>query len=76
MTYIDVNPDGTYTLEPAQLWQESPSVNLLGQIDGIAFVTGQSNAAENTVTVGADTWLVVPNIYRSTRDAYCAVKLA
>jgi hypothetical protein len=51
-------------------------VNLLGELHGLAFVTGQGNAAENTITVGADTWLVVPNIYRSTRDAYCAVKLA
>jgi hypothetical protein len=76
MTYIDTNPDGSYTLEPARLIQESPSVNLLGEISGLAFVTGQGNAAENTITVGADTWLVVPNIYRSTRDAYCAVKLA
>lgn len=76
MTYIDVNPDGSYTIEPARLIQEQPSVNLLGELHGIGFVTGQSNAAENTITVGADTWLVVPNIHRSTRDAYCAVKLA
>lgn len=76
MDYIDVNPDGSYTLEPAIIVQETPSPNLLGEINGIAFVTGQGNAAENTITVGADTWLVVPNIHRSTRDAYCAVKLA
>lgn len=76
MTHIDVNPDGTYTLEAARLVQESPAVNLLGELDGVAFVTGQSNAAENTITVGSDSWLAVPNIYRSTRDAYCAIKLA
>jgi hypothetical protein len=76
LVHFDVNPDGSYTLEPAQIIQELPSVNLLGELQGIAFVTGQGNAAENTITVGGDTWLVVPNIYRSTRDAYCAVKLA
>lgn len=73
--YGDVNPDGSYTLEPAQLVQELPSVNMLGELHGLAYVTGQGNAAENIITVAGEDWLVVPNIYRSTRDAYCAVKL-
>jgi hypothetical protein len=76
MTYIDVNPDGSYTLEPIRLIQEAPGVNLLGELDGVAFVTGQGNASENTITIGGDTWLVVQNVHRTTRDAYCAVKLA
>jgi hypothetical protein len=76
MTYIDVNPDGSYTLEPAQIVMEAPALNLLGELHGVAFVTGQSNAAENIITAGGADWLVVPNIYRSSRDAYCAIKLA
>lgn len=76
LTHFDVNPDGSYTLEPIRLVQEVSGVNLLGELDGVAFVTGQGNASENTITVGADTWLAVQNVFRTTRDAYCAVKLA
>lgn len=75
-TYLDNNPDGTYPILPAIICMESPSIAMLGELDGVAWVSGYSNAAENTVTVGADTYLVVQNTFRTSRDAYCAIKLA
>lgn len=76
LDFIDVNPDGSYTLEPLRLIQVDPQPNTIGEFDGIAFVTGQDNAAENIITVDSVDWLVVPNIYKSSRADYCAVKLA
>lgn len=76
LSTIDVNPDGTYTLLPAVLMQQQPGNNLLGEIDGIYWTTGQSLGAEDIITNDGDDYLVVPNIFRSTRSDYCAVKLA
>ena len=43
--------------------------------DGTLAITGFQNGAENTVTLGSSTYLVVQNISRTTKTDYCAVKL-
>lgn len=44
---------GSYPLLPIHLYDTS---NTYGTLDMVAFVTGFGNAAENTLTVGAETW--------------------
>lgn len=70
---LDVNLDGTYSTWPVQLHDSAP--NVLGQLDGVAMVTGQGMTAESTVKVGALNYLVVPNVNRTDRNDWLAVRL-
>ena len=74
------NLDGTYPRIPLILDMKgaggASDVNAFGEFGSAAWVTGHGNAAENTLTDGADTWLVVQNIFRTTKKDYCAFKLA
>lgn len=75
-TWIRENLDGTYELIPHTLVTSVPSDSLAGELDGSFFVTGFSNGSENTVTVGADTYLVVQNVYRNAVRDFAAIKLS
>lgn len=68
--------DGTYTLLPVILHMNFPSPNIFGELDGVFFITGFNNAAENIHTIGGKDYLVVPNVYRSGIFDYCAVRLS
>jgi len=72
-TAVDPNLDGSYTLFPVMLLEGTP--NALGQLSGISFVTGQGVTPEDTVTIGPVKHLVVPNINRSTREDFLALRL-
>jgi hypothetical protein len=67
------NLDGGYTMLPIVVWDSTP--NIYGELDGVLATTGFQNGAENTVTLGSSTYLVVQNISRNTKVDYCAVKL-
>jgi len=77
---LDLRPnlDGTYQRFPLILSRATTSgeVDTLGQFDQVNWVTGHGNAAENTHTESADTWLAVPNVFRATKADYAAFKLA
>jgi hypothetical protein len=68
------NLDGGYTVLPIVL-HDSAVVNVYGELDGVGAITGFSQSAENTITIGLSKWLVVPNVFRSTKVDYFAVKL-
>ncbi len=71
------NPnDNGYVLTPVTVNFTSPSRYVFGEVDGVFHVSGFSNAVENIVTIGADDYLVVQNVYRNGFGDYCAVKLA
>lgn len=77
MTDVRPNLDGSYPLLPIVLAEDMGTVeNCFGELAGVMATTGHGNAAENTYTVGRDTWLVVQNIHRTTKVDYCAVRLA
>jgi hypothetical protein len=59
-----------------QHFTSSTNKNRLGEIDGLYHVSGFGLSAEDIITVGADDYLVVPNVYRSDAASYVAVKLA
>jgi hypothetical protein len=67
------NLDGGYAMLPIVMWDATP--NVYGEIDGVLAIAGFQQAAENTITIGNSTYLVVQNVSRTTKVDYCAVKL-
>lgn len=72
---IGRNLDGTYGVLPAILHGNYGGGNNWGELDGVSFVTGVSNASEDTVTIGSDVYTVVQSAYRTNRRDYAAIKL-
>lgn len=70
---VDVCIDGGYALFPVILVDTTP--NTWGQLSGISFVTGQALSAETTIVVGPITHLALPNINRTDRNDFLAVRL-
>lgn len=70
------NIDGSYVLLPLVLHSNAPSRAIWGEIDGAYYVSGAENAAENVITISGQDYLVVQNIYRTSRHHYWALKLA
>jgi hypothetical protein len=67
--------DGGYSLHPLSLVQATPLVVNWGVMDGVYAVPGSENSAENTITIGLDTYLVVPDVFRTNNSDYVAIKL-
>lgn len=65
--------DGGYVLEPVKL---ITTTDILGELDGCYHLSGFQQSAENTVEIGADTYLVVQNVFRTGPTDYWALKLA
>ncbi|MBS9781846.1 MAG: hypothetical protein KGV56_05060 [Gammaproteobacteria bacterium] len=72
---VQQNTDGTYTLIPFVLYSDKDGGNILGEIDGIYWVTGHNNASENIITIDNVDYLVVQNTFRTGWQDYCAVAL-
>jgi hypothetical protein len=70
---LDPNLDGGYTRWPAMLNAATP--NTIGEISGIAVVSGQDLTAETLINDGAIEWIAFHNIYRTDRDDFLAVAL-
>lgn len=73
MTDVRPNLDGSYPLLPIVLSDATP--NTYGRFDGVFATTGYGNGAENVLTVGRDSWLVVQNVYRNTKTDFYAVRM-
>lgn len=65
--------DANYPLLPIQLNDNSAS--LYGTLDGIYHVSGFDNVAENTITIGADTYVMTRSVARTGHTDYYALKL-
>ena len=70
-----VNQDGTYGLLPVIIHGNYGGGNIMGELEGVFFCSGFSNAAEDIITVGSDQYLVVQSAYRTSRRDYVAIKL-
>lgn len=68
------NIGGGYSILPAQLFQRQTAGRWLGQLDGVAIISGFGNGAENTGTIGTDDYVVFSNCYRSDIREYWALK--
>jgi hypothetical protein len=72
MTWMIQNLDGGYPLLPTRLEQITPSINLLGTLDGVFATTGEGNSSTSTVTVGGATYLCFQDTYRTGRANFIA----
>jgi hypothetical protein len=72
--YVRENLDSSNALLPAMLHDASP--NVYGELDGVFFVTGYNESAENTVTIGGVAHLVVPNVFRAGQGDFAAIRLS
>jgi hypothetical protein len=72
------NLDGSYPILPMELMDVTgyPSQNVLGTLDGIYWVPGFDLAAEDTLDIGGQTYLIVQNIFQTDTANYCALLLA
>lgn len=70
---------GDYPLKPALIWssEDLPGrAGAFGEVDGLYWTTGYSLNSEDTITVGADVYLVTQNVDNTNIYNYCAVKEA
>lgn len=76
MTRTDLTCSGLfYLLMPVMIYEDSPTNNVYGELDGCYWLTGKDNSAENMVTISGQDYMVVPNTYRSGQSDYWAIKL-
>lgn len=68
------DPTGSYALIPATLY--IPLTDVVGELDGVFYIPGFSNASENIVTIASQDYLVVQAANRATGADYVAIKLA
>lgn len=67
-------PDNTYPLYPLYVCGSvEPAV--YGEYDGIHWITGYGNASENTLTIDGKNYIVFQDIFRTTYDAFCAMRM-
>ena len=67
--------DGSYPILPLVLSESAPA-NIWGEMDGVGWVSGHANTAENTVTQNRIQWMVVQDVFRNSKQNYFAVKMA
>lgn len=76
LTRMTAGLNGELLLTPATIITVPTGAEAtLGVLDGCFTVTGQGNAAENTVTMDGVTHLVVQNVQRTTPSEYWALAL-
>lgn len=71
---IDIHPgdDGTYTVLPYILFSDYGGNKILGEVEGIFWVSGVQNAFEDIITIGGKDYFVFQNRYRTeARDYAC-----
>lgn len=67
--------DGTYGLRDLVLVGENPSYDLWGTLEGAYAISGFNNAAENTLVIDGDDYVVFQDLNRTARHNYYALRL-
>ena len=62
-----------YHLLPVELHDNT--ANLWGALDGVYYISGFNNAVENTLTIGADTYVVIQDVARTGHADYYALRM-
>lgn len=84
-TYLDETSeglDGTYELWPILPIEsddlDTPAIgarNMLGEIQDFFWISGSNLSAEDTITIGGDTYIAFQNVFRVTFQDYYAVRI-
>lgn len=73
------NLDGSFTLLPHILFShQSGFVAQYGEVQGVFYIPGTGEAdvtAEDTITIGSDTYLIIQNVNKASRNDFAAVLL-
>lgn len=69
------NLDNSYTRFPLELLCDSPTIDLLGELDGAYAVPAFSAASEDIVQIGGVDHLLVQDCFRTNRWNYCGIPL-
>lgn len=74
---LGANLDGSIPMFPAILHEDDNAggTAIHGEFDGLYAVPGKPAVVEDTITVGADTYMIFQNCGDSDDDGYCAMKL-
>lgn len=64
-----------YEAIPITLAITSPQNAIVGDLIGVRAVSGFSQASENLLTIGGQTWVVGQNTFRTARDSFAALLL-
>lgn len=64
-----------YSLQPIILMSSSPSINVLGELDGVYQITGFNNVTENTITIGGDDYVVLQDGSSTGFNNYIALRV-
>ena len=79
MTDMRPNLDGSYPLFPVVLHEDFQHTFVAGQVDGelagVFATTGFGAAAEDIITVGRKDFLLLPNVFRTSKENYFALEL-
>ena len=67
--------DSKYELLPITLCLTSPQPAVVGELKGVRAVSGFSQASENQIIDGSDTYIVFQNGFRSGRADFAALKM-
>lgn len=69
------NRDGSYAIFPTIIHGSYSAVNIYGELEGVFQVSGYSNASEDILDIGADDYLVVQSVFKTSNRDYAAIKL-
>lgn len=72
---MSTNDDDSYTLLPFVIWSLRISQGVLGELDGVFWVSGRDNSAENNITIGADNYVCHQSANQSNIDEFAAFKI-
>ena len=68
------NLDGSYAMQSIVIIEGNPA-NLYGEFSGMKHLTGYQLNPEDEVTYAGDTYLVIPNVFRTSDSDLCAYRL-
>ncbi len=74
--FLRTAPGGDHQMLDCLICANDPGTQVLAFLDGLYWISGFNNAAENLVAVGGVNHLVVQNIFRNGIQHYFAVALA
>jgi hypothetical protein len=72
---LQQNIDGTYPVFPTVIMNNSPNLNIFGELQGCFAVPGISLAAEDTIIIGSDIYVVFHNTFDTNVESFWALKM-
>ena len=64
---------GYYGIHPIVI--STSSLGVLGEFEGLYYISGYNNTAENTIVYGGDTYYIVNDVWRTGFNDYIALRL-